>query len=223
MYETDGTQASNLINTAETEHFRKIRWLTNHWARPIGPRSYYWYLTFENCVRLHSFVSRWQTAIAFPYYDLIPLSDLHLSVDRIALHGDVTLTQLSAIEAAAENYCREIPPLNITFSALSGTSGAIGFTASPVQPIRELRDTLRTVTLSVYPDAPIKHSEFNPHVAIAYANADNIPAVEVISVAEELNDLGGVDVSIAEAVIVLLERRQRAYSWEVVSRIQLTG
>src|SRR5712691_5433248 len=120
------------------ERFRQLRWLHNHWSRPIGPRAYYWYLTFENSPELHRLAAECQQALAFPYYDLTPLSDLHLTLDRIAFDGDITPDQLGTIETAARRACREVLPFDVTIGCLGGTAGAVGFTAFPARPIREL-------------------------------------------------------------------------------------
>lgn len=210
-------------NLEELERFRNIKLLHNHWSRPIGPRAYYWYLTFENCPELHSLASQCQEAISFPYYDLTPLPDLHISLDRVAFDNDITLDRLEVIEAVAVRACEKVPPFDITIGSLGGTPGAIGFTAFPARPIQELRDTFRAATLSVYPDAPVRQSEFHPHVAIAYANSDNVPAAEVIATVEQLNATAPASVTITEGTLVLLERRSRSYAWQAVSRIPLAG
>jgi 2'-5' RNA ligase len=206
----------------ELERFRGIRRLHNHWSRPIGRPAYFWYLTFEKCAHLHSLARECQKAISFPYYDLTPVSDLHLTIDRVAFDGDITQNQLTAIEAAATRACREIPPFDITIGALGGTVGAIGFTAFPAQPIQDLRDTLRAATLSVFPKAPVKRSDFHPHVAIAYSNSDGVPAAEAIAAVEALNPTARVNVTISEGALVLLERRSRSYAWQLVSRVPLS-
>ena len=209
----------------ELERFRNVRWLRNHWARPIGPRAYYWYLTFEDSRELRSLVSDFQERIVFPYYDLTPLHDLHLTLDRIAFEDDITPDQLSAIKGAAIRDCQGIPPFDITVGPLGGTRGAIGITVSPVQPIENLRDALRAATMSAYPDAPIKQSGFHPHVTIAYANSDGVPAAEVIATVEKLNSTACIDATatIDKVVLVLLERRQRSYVWQAISQTPLTG
>lgn len=207
----------------ELERFRNIRRLHNHWSRPVNPRSYYWYLTFEDCPELHSLATECQQEISFPYYDLTPVHDLHLTLDRIAFDGDITPGRLGDIEAAAVRACAKIPPFDITIGSLGGTPGAIGFTAYPAQPIRELRDTFRAVTLSSYPDAPVRGSAFHPHVAIAYANSDNILAAEIIAVVEKLNATAHVRVTVTHGTLVLLERRPNSYAWQAVSRIPLSG
>ena len=219
---SEASGAANL-SLEELERFRNIRLLHNHWSRPIGPRSYYWYLTFEDSVELHCLTARCQQGIAFPYYDLTPIPDLHLTLDRIAFDGDITRDQLTAIEIAARRVCRNAEPLDVTIGALSGTAGAIGFTAFPAPALRELRDTFRAATLSVYPDAPVGHSGFHPHVTIAYANSDGVPAADVIAEVEKLNSVPSVNVTIKEGTLALLERRKCAYAWQVISRVPLAG
>lgn len=224
MSGTDSAGTPGFGILEEVERFRNLRWLKNHWSRPIGPRAYYWYLTFENSPELHSLARECQRAIAFPYYDLTAPRGLHLTLDRIAFDGDITADQLGAIEAAAVRACQEIPPFDITIGSLGGTPGAIGFSAWPRQAIRDLRDTFRAATLSVCPDAPVRHAEFHPHIAIAYANSDGIPAAETVAAVEKINATDPhVDVTIKEGALVLLERLQRSYAWQAVSRIRLAG
>jgi 2'-5' RNA ligase len=217
----DGRSANT--SNEELERFRTIRWLTNHWARPVGPRAYYWYLTFERFSDLHSLAERCQRVISFPHYDLTPPSGLHLTLDRIAFEDDVTRNDLSAVEAAAGRVCQKIAPFEITIGALGGTPGAIGFTAYPERPIRFLRDAVRGATLSVHPSAPIKHSAFHPHVAIAYCNSDDIPATETVAAVEGVRATASVRATIKDVSLVLLTRRPRAYEWSTMLRIPLAG
>jgi 2'-5' RNA ligase len=207
----------------ELDRFRSIGQLRNHWARPAGPRAFYWYLTFEHSAELRSRIRKCQEAIAFPYYDLTDLHGLHMTLDKIAFEDTVPAGQLRDIEAAAMHACQSIPPFEITFSLLTGTPGAIGLTATPTQPVKGLRDALRGATLSAYPSAPVKEHDFHPHVAIAYANAP-VPATEAITAVEDLNATAArIDVLVSEADLVLLEQRQHAYAWNVISQIPLTG
>lgn len=221
MPDPESAEPASVTDIDELQRFRGIERLRNHWSRPIGPRSYYWYLTFEQCPQLGLLAAACQSAIAFPYYDLVSVQGLHLTLDRIAFDGDISLAQLGEIEVAARIICREISPFGVTIGRLSGTPGAIGFTAFPVQPLAALRNALRKATLSVYPGAPAGASRFHPHVTIAYANSDGIPAAEVIPVVEQLNPIADADVTIHDAALVLLERDRRAYTWQVVSRIPL--
>lgn len=193
----------------ELDRFRRVRSLTNHWASPVGRPSFYWYLTFEHSAELESLAKKCQEAIAFPYYDPTGPHELHMTLDRIAFENTIHSGQLADVEAAATRACQTISPFEITFSVLGGTAGAIGFTASPAQPLHGLRDALRAATLSAYPDAPVKESDFHPHVAIAYANAP-VPAADVIAAVNDLNSTATrVDIRVAEVHLVLLERRER--------------
>jgi hypothetical protein len=54
-------------------------------------------------------------------------------------------------------------------------------------------------------------------------NSDNVPAAEAISAVEKLNSAAHVSITITEASLVLLERRPRSYSWQMVKKIPLTG
>jgi 2'-5' RNA ligase len=205
----------------ELERFRNIQRLHDHWSRPAGRRSYYWYVTFERSAQLHALVAECQRAVAFPYYDLVPMYGLHLTLDRIAFDGDITPDQLYAIETAARRACLEIPSFDITIGDLGGTRGAIGFTAFPARPMSDLRSALRKATVTQYPHAPVRNSDLHPHVTIAYANSDDIPAAEIIAVVERLNTAAHVDITICDVALVLLDRHSRSYTWQALSRMPL--
>jgi 2'-5' RNA ligase len=212
------------VVSEELARFRNIRWLHNHWSRSM-PRAYYWYLTFEHCPDLHSLIRQCQDVINFPYLDLTPPRNLHLTLDRIAFDEDIPAGILSDIAAAAVNVCQEVPAFEITIGALGGTAGAIGFSASPGKRLRSLRDKLRAATLSVYPDAPVGRSEFHAHVTIAYANSDDVPAADVVAAVDRINATARTDVrvKVTDGALVLLEQRPRSYAWEAVSRIPLAS
>jgi 2'-5' RNA ligase len=203
--------------------FYELQSLRNHWARPVGPHSYYWYLTFHDHPELHTLVIQCQEAIGFPYYDLTPLNELHLTIDRIGYARDLGPDQLADIESAATCACQNVSPLALTIGSLGGTRGAVGFSALPAEPIRSLRNTLRAATISVFPEAPVVRSELYPHVTIAYSNSEGIPAKEVTAAVRRLRAAASVTVTVREAAIVLLERRERSYTSHVIARIRLSG
>jgi 2'-5' RNA ligase len=216
---------SDSVSAQEIERFRNIRWLHDHWSRPASRRAYYWYLTFEDSPDLHSLSKRCQDAIDFPYYDLMPLQNLHLTLDRVAFAADINPDLLRDIEAAATYACRETAEFDIALGPLGGTAGAIGFNIAAAEQIANLRNRLRAATLSVYPDAPVRRSELHPHVTIAYVNSDNVPAADVIAAVEKLNAAEPFDatVTVKHAALVLLEQQPRAYQWQAVSQIPLVG
>ena len=147
-----------------------------------------------------------------------------MTIDRIAPERGITAAQLNSVTAVARLACQAIPPFRIRLGELSGTRGAIGFTVTPVAPISQLRDTLRAATLSVRPDAAATREEMVPHVTIAYGNTDGVPAADAIAVVEKLNSpRPRAEATVRQAAVVLLERRQRSYTWELLSQVPLTG
>lgn len=219
MLNRDGQQAPEL------ENFRKVRHLANHWARPGGGpenRAFYWYLTFSNARQLRGLTQQCQEEVAFPYYDLTPLDDLHLTVNRVAYQSAVDRSDIEAVLAHAREACRSVNAFTISVGRLSGTPGALGFNVSPYQPLRDLRDRLTAATLEVLPDAPVKQREFHAHVAIAYGNAD-VPSTEAFAAVEQLNGLPEVDVLVDDVSLVLLERGRRSYQWQVVETLSLAN
>lgn len=204
--------------------FGDIRLLRNHWSGPARPRAYYWYLTFADNAAVCDLAVRSQQALAFPYYDPVPPDGLHMTIDRIAPEGGITTAQLNAVTAAARLTCQEIAPFRISLGDLSGTRGAVGFAVTPVTPIRRLRDALRAATLSECPGAAVDGKEMIPHVTIAYGNTDGVPAADAIAAVERLNaSMPRAEATVDKAALVLLERRQRSYTWELLSQVPLTG
>jgi len=216
-----GPRPHGADNLTPADRFRKLRHLTNHWARPGGPRAYYWYLTFENAVQLHDLAARCQQAISLPHYDLTPRQGMHLTLDRVAYEKDTTPDDLRALTAAAVKACADIPAFDLTIGGLGGTSGAIGFEAGPHEPTTHLRDTLRAAALAAHPRATPRGTGFHAHVAIAYCNTDGVPADQTVAALGQLGTLPRVTVTITEASLVLLERGPRAYLWHTVARIPL--
>jgi 2'-5' RNA ligase len=207
---------------SEPGPFGNVRLLRNHWSGPAGPRGCYWYLTFAAAPEVCALAARCQQAVAFPYYDPVPPQGLHMTLDRVATEADLPTAQLDSIEDAARLACRAIAPFSL--GPLGGTRGAVGFTASPAGPIRRLRAALRAATLSACPGAPVMRQETAPHVTIAYANTDDVPAADTIAAVEKLNaSAPRAEAAVEEVLLILLERRYRSYAWQSVARIPLTS
>lgn len=217
--DTVGDGPASVLSVAD--RFRQLDRLHNHWARPGGRRSWQWYLTFEESPRLHALATRCQAAIAWPYYDLLPPEGLHLTLGRIAAEGEITAGQVAEVAAAAARACTALAPFDISIGRLGGTAGALGFAVGSSAQLRQLRDALHEATRLVVPGGRPPGPEFEPHVSIAYCNTDGVPAAQVIAVVEELRALPSVTTTVRAAVLVLLERLERAYVWRPVARTPL--
>ncbi|WP_454196498.1 2'-5' RNA ligase family protein [Nocardia sp. Marseille-Q1738] len=188
----------------------------------LGVLGYYWFLTFEQSPELTALAKECQASIDSPCYDLTPPDGLHLTLDRIAYVGAATPDRLDAIAAAAAHACQDVPAFDISFGHLSGIRGAIVFDVSPAWRIRNLQDTLRSATLSAFPQARVKESQSDPHVTIAYPSTATFSEPETAPAVARLNaTVRSVDITVTEAVMVLLERRQLSYSWQIIARIPL--
>lgn len=221
MSDPAGTAGAGPAAAGPAERFGQLDRLHNHWSRPGGRGSWQWYLTFEDCPELRALAARCQAAVAFPYYDLIPLDGLHLTLGRIAGVDEITAGQVAEVAAAAARACRALTPFDISIGRLGGTAGALGFAVDPAAQLRRLRGTLYEATRSVVPDVRPPGPEFAPHVSIAYCNTDGIPAAQVIATVETLRALPPVTATVRAAVIVRLERHARAYVWQPVGRTPL--
>jgi 2'-5' RNA ligase len=222
---SDGQAARPQVASADPdlERFRNLELLANHWSRPSLPRSYYWYLTFPDAAQLRVTAARCQQAITFAYYDRVRPESLHLTLARIGPQTEVTPAQLNAVEVAARHACQKIAPFTVTTGSLAGTRSAVGFSVTPAQPVRALSGALCAATRSAGPDLPSALQQAAPHVTIAYANTDGIPAAEIIATVDELNtSITPAEIPVSTADLVLLERREHAYHWHLISRIPLT-
>ncbi|EIV91317.1 2'-5' RNA ligase family protein [Frankia sp. QA3] len=203
------------------DRFRQLDRLHNHWARPGERHSWQWYLTFEDCPELHALAGRCQAAVTFPYYDLVPLDGLHLTLGRIAPLDEITSGQVNAIATAASRACAALEPFVITIGVLGGTAGALGFAVDPAEQLRQLRDMLREATCTAVPSVSPTSPQFEPHVSIAYCNTDGIPAAQAAAAVEKLRALPSATAMVRAAVIVRLERQERAYVWRPVAKLPL--
>lgn len=188
----------------------------------VGPLGFYWFLTFETSPELHSLARACQAEMISTSYDLAPVESLHLTLDRIAHSGGGAAGRLDAIEEAARRACRELAPFDIAVGPVIDIRGAVGFAVSPALQVHRLREILRAATLFGNPEAPIKSATSDPHVTIAYpsgaAKSDALRGIDSIGPAAQQ-----VNVTITEVLMVFLERNKRSYSWQVVTRIPLSG
>ncbi|WP_280262236.1 2'-5' RNA ligase family protein [Nocardia abscessus] len=186
--------------------------------RRVGPLGYYWFITFEHASVLHALTEECQQAIDTTHFYPVSSDGLHLTLDRIAYDGESAREQLDSIVTAARRACKDQRPFTMTIEQASNLRDAIGFKVSPAERVRNLRDALRSATLSVLPEAPVKESVSDPHVTIAY------PAFAMATDAIEISTaIHRADVSVMEAAMVSLERRESSYSWDVYARIPLAG
>jgi 2'-5' RNA ligase len=203
--------------------FSSLTRMTSHWNRPgwwPGRGAYYWYLTFAGESGLHEIAARCQEEVHSPYFDLVPLHDLHMTIERIAFNDEMDESELERVASAARIACRELSPFAIRVGPLAGSQGAISFSASPHSALAMLRNTLDTATRTVLATVGPTNPRFRPHVGIAYCNS-NILAESAISTVGRLRNLPIVEATVRSASLVSLTREQNSYRWLEKYRIPL--
>lgn len=208
--------------------FQQLERLGNHWQRPgwaEGQRSYHWLLTFEHASDLHALAAQCQAPFRnLPQFDLVPLDGLHLTLQRVAFTDELPVSSLSAVTAPVRQRCRDIAPFRLRIGWLAGSTGAIRFTALPIEPIAEVHAMTATPTNTPV-DTPghiptCATEEFWPHVSIAYSNTTQL-AAPLISQVEALRHLPPAEVLVTSVELVELKREGRVYRWEELERAEM--
>jgi 2'-5' RNA ligase len=212
---------------ADWHRFRQLCQLGSHWERPgwvAGRRSYHWLLTFERASDLQELAVRAQEPFGdLSQFDLVPLGELHLTIQRVAFTDELPLSRLPAVVAAVRRRCQDVAPFRLRVGWLAGSAGAIRFTALPVASVVAVRAmvTRQTTTTDVHGDAPSCASEnFWPHISIAYSNTVQ-PAAPIAIHIGALRHLSPAEILVTNIALVELRREDRAYRWEVVERVGL--
>jgi 2'-5' RNA ligase len=196
--------------------FSSLDRMKSHWDRPgwwPGRRAYYWYLTFSEESELHAIAAQCQAELEAPYLDRVPITDLHMTIERVAFDDEISETKLDQIASAADEACRTFSPFTLYIGPLAGSSGAISFSASPHATIAHLRNTLVTATKTVLGEASRPDSaHFRPHVGIAYCNKD-VAMEPIISTITPFRRIPIIEVNVRRAALVALTRGQNSYRW----------
>lgn len=203
--------------------FRQLGQLGNHWQRPgwtDGRRSYHWLLTFEHASGLHKLAAECQEPFRdLHQFDLVRLESLHLTLERLAFTDELPAASLEAAVATVNQRCRDLAPVRLRIGWLAGSTGAIRFTALPLEPVVEIRDIVLAQAAHAHKNEPACIADgFWPHVSIAYSNTVQ-PTEPITATIEALRPLPPTEVLVTSLALVELRREERAYRWEVVERV----
>ncbi len=212
----DGAEQAIRDTEADWIAFSSLERIKSHWDRPgwwPGRRAYYWYLTFAEEPELHAIAAQCQAELEAPYLDRVPLTDLHMTIERVAFDEEINETELDQIASVAEEACRALSPFTLYVGPLAGSSGAISFSASPYETIARLRNTLVTATKTVLGEVSSPDgAHFRPHVGIAYCN-DDVAAGPIINTVRSIRRMPIIEVDVGAVALVALKREQNSYRW----------
>jgi 2'-5' RNA ligase len=209
----------------EWEAFRRIGTFVDHWSRPgwtEHTQAYYWFLTFDGATDLHRLAERCQQELSdVPGFDPVPIPLLHMTIERAGFVDEVSEDELAAIAEAGRRGCSDLPSFDLQFGPLAGSQGAIRFSASPHEPLHQIRLAVTDAVAEVRGEAAVDRvSSFVPHVTIFYSSRET-PADAVIGRVNSLRDLEHVVVPVRSLQLVRLRRERRKYLWDVVATAPL--
>ena len=206
--------------------------MRNHWWwRPgwrVGRRAYTFHITFDETTvdgapRLHRLAADYQSRLAgMSGLDLVPLKWLHLTMQNVGFTDEVSGAEIQAVVRAARDHCVNLAPFDLSFDSLEMRSEAIALRPSPPEPVARLRSSLRSAIALVrgqIPEAPEHADGFEPHVSLAYSNADG-PSDSFI---ERIAGVPGqrATVTVLAASLIILDRDERVYRWTTYETIPL--
>ncbi len=96
-------------------------------------------------------------------------------MQNVGFTDEVSDADARAVLTAARTACVQLVPFELIFDAVEVREEAVAFRSVPPEPVCRLRDVVRAAIETVrgqIPDAPEHAHGFQPHVSVAYANAD---------------------------------------------------
>lgn len=158
------------------DRFLSLTSLVDHWRRTgwtPGRRSFHWFLALDHCSELVAITAYCHKRLRrVPTLDLVPTDTLHVTVQRIAFAGEITLAELGVVADATRQRCVVMSELDLTIGPLSGSSGAVRFSVGPHEPVSRVRAVTREVIRDILGAGALAADDttFTPHVSIAYNN-----------------------------------------------------
>ncbi len=118
----------------------------------------------------------------------------------------------------------DIPPFTLMIGPLAGSSGAVRLSVQPWEPVVTIRANILDATAAALGPSGVvtKPHGFRPHIGIAYCNS-SANAQPIVSAVEELRHLSPARAGVSAVALVELRREGRAYLWDTVARLPLSG
>lgn len=158
--------------------------------------------------------------------DLVEPRWLHMTVLGVAFVGEVDASAMARLVDRATAVAAAEPPLEMVAAAPRAMSDAVWMPVSTTPSLVPLRDSLEQVVLTCLgrePHAlPLPQAGFQPHISIAYANAEAPPADEVNDRLSGL-DLPPVHFRASHLSLLRLRREAPRWSWDGEQRIPFGG
>ncbi|MEV0220323.1 2'-5' RNA ligase family protein [Streptomyces sp. NPDC050704] len=205
--------------TTQPENMRNHWWWRPGWS--VGRRFYTWHLTFEGQDDVHRLAAEYRSALAPVGSLLTPIPDqwLHLTMQGIGFVGEVKEADVRAIAEAACAHLAAVPAFDLRIGPEVLDPEAVLLHVHPEEPVRAIRDAIRTAIGEVLGEVPEKAEGFTPHVSVAYSAGDG-PAAPIAEALAGLNAApAGARISTAELIVI--HRDNQMYEWESFAKVPL--
>jgi 2'-5' RNA ligase len=196
-------------------HAEEVR--DHWWWRPgwrVGRRFYTWHLTFADQDDLQALVTAYQAEMAqVPGLDLIPREWLHLTMQGVGFTDKVSDQDIRAIADAARRRLAPLPAARFTFERAVVRPEAVALPPEPADAVQTIRSTIREAIADVWGADRVPESAegFQPHVSMAYINTPGL-AAPIVTALDRVT-AAPVNVTVAEASLIVLGRDSRVYQW----------
>jgi hypothetical protein len=198
--------------------------LRNHW-RPATPEYLTWHLLFDGRPELQAVAQRYQEVLAGIHgIDIVPSTWLHLTVQGVGPAGLIAAHDIGALVDSSCDHLAAVEPFELTFQPAEVHWEGITLTAGPVEPVRAVRNALRTAIAAVMGADRVPGADDEivwPHVSLAYANSA-VPASALFdAIAAAPATL--VNVEVGHTSLIELRREGRRYVWSPIAAVRLGG
>lgn len=198
--------------------------MANHWWwRPgwnTGRSFYTWHLTFEDAPEVQQLAAEYRAALAdVPGLDLIPDPWLHLTMQGLGFVGEVSEAEARKIADEAAERLAAIPAFNLALGPAIVTPEALLLTVNPAEPVFAVRTAIRDAIGVVWQEVPEGADGFQPHVSVAYSNADG-PADPARTALSTVTSYPAT-ARISSAELIVLNRDHQMYEWTTFASVPL--
>ncbi|MGY0230214.1 2'-5' RNA ligase family protein [Longispora urticae] len=206
--------------------------VVNHWTElpHWSPRRalFSCYITFADDRRLHQVIDTYQTALRdIPNLDLILPQWRHMTIQGVTFTDELTAEEMTSITAAVREQLGSVPPAVVHTEPEVLATDSVYIPVGPVGSLAAIRDAVRAGVFSVIDESRLyalpgqESGEFEPHVSVAYVNADG-PAQPYKDRLAALS-VPPVELTITHASMLALTKDDHKWSWTNEVRLPLGG
>ena len=185
-----------------------------------GEAQLYWHILMQDQpqVRALAAVAR-QRLNGFGGLHFTPEQRLHLSLFRVGLTADISLSDIDAMVGSARHQLKLIPPVTFALGRVLYHPEAISLGVTPPDALEALSLGIRKVVAStlVVPKE-VTNSPWTPHVTIAYSTQDQAADPIIAALGRELPEC---PVTIDTVHLVAQRGAERAWNWQSLATVSV--